>query len=425
MDRLTFFRLPEEVDVEEGYVLATYYIETPLSLRKAAEALSAEQSTGTWLKVLAETGGLRETHGAKIMNVYEMPGGEGNVNKGIVSLAFPVVNFGSRIPNLLSTVAGNLFEIVDFISVRLIDLRFSKDFIQQFKGPKFGIKGTREVVGVSDRPLVGCIMKPDVGLKPDQMASLFYQAAKGGLDLLKDDELYGAMGPKEYSPLDERVTKVMEALDKANSEKNEKTLYAVNITDEVGRLLENADLVQRHGANCIMINFLTVGLSALRMLAEDPSVKVPLHCHRDMFAALTRPPQHGVSTTVLTKICRMAGGDQIHVGSVRGKMYEHEELVAQTVQTCVYPMKHIQPALPVASGKNHAGTIAITVQKLGMDVLIAAGGGVFGHPMGPEAGAKSLRQALEAYLKGTPIEEQSKKDKELKVAIDTWGHIPA
>lgn len=418
MKRLTFFRLPEEVNLEEGHVLATYYVETPLPLSKAAEAIAAEQSTGTWLRVHAETAERREIYGAKIIGLYELPRGDGELNKGIAELAFPVRNFGPRIPNLLSAVAGNLFEMKSLWNIRLLDLRFSRDFIEGFKGPKFGAKGTRDALGVKDRPLIGSIIKPCVGLNPDELAELCYQAARGGIDFLKDDELYG---PCDYSPLDERVSKVMEALDKADSEKGEKTLYAVNVTDEVNKILENADTVQEHGAKCIMLNFVTAGFSALRMLAEDPSVKVPIHAHRDMFAAFARYPRHGISTIVIMKLGRLAGGDQIHAGAIHGKFYEADEDVVRSARACLDPMNHIAPVMPVSSAGQHAGTVPLNVKKLGKDALILAGGGVFGHLMGAEAGAKSMRQALDAHLTGVSLKEYSKENKELKVAIDTWG----
>jgi ribulose-bisphosphate carboxylase large chain len=414
----SFFRLREEINMDEGHVTAVYYLETPLEPSRAAEALAAEQSTGTWLRVHAETAERRRVYGAKIIGLHELPKNEGEPHKCIVEVAFPVHNFGPRLPNLLSTVAGNLFEMKDFLNIRLLDLHFSKDFTASFKGPKFGLKGTREALGVEDRPLIGSIIKPCVGLRPKELAELCYQAARGGVDFLKDDELYG---PCDYSPLEDRVSEVMEALDRANSEKGERTLYAVNITDEVDRILDNADLVQRQGANCIMLNFVTTGFSALRMLAEDPSVKVPIHAHRDMFAAFTRYLRHGISPVVVTKLCRIAGGDQIHIGAIQGKLYEKDEDVAKSAKICLNPMRNIAPALPVSSGGQTALTVPLNVKKLGKDALILAGGGVFGFPTGPTDGARSMRQALKAFEEGIPLEEYAKDHRELMIALQTWG----
>lgn len=417
-EEFSFMKLPEKIDFSE-HIIGVYYLETSLSMEKAAESLAGEQSTGTWTKVYTETPEIHEEHGAKIVGYYELPSSDANIRRGIVILAHPTINFGPQIPLMLSVVAGNLYEMKDFHSIKLLDLHFPREFVKDFQGPKFGVRGTREVLGVFDRPLVGTIIKPKAGMRPKALADLCYHIARGGLDFIKDDEVYG---PVKYAPLEERVPLVMEAVDKANSEKNEKTLYAVNITDEVDKILENHDQVIKLGANCVMLNFVTAGFSALRVLAKH--TKAPIHAHRDMFAAFTRVPTHGISTAVVTKLARLAGADQLHIGAIQGKLYEPDEIVIASARTCLKEFHNITPCLPVSSGGQHAGKIAINCKLLGKDALILAGGGVLGHPKSIEAGALSMRQALEAYMKKIPAREYAEDKPELKIALQTWGEVP-
>ncbi len=404
--------------MEEDYVIATYYVETPMDLRQAAEATCAEQSTGTWTNVEFETGDLIKIHGAKVRDVEVIE--KGKPNKGIMKLAFPHINFGPVIPMLLSTVAGNLFEMADLWNIKLLDLEFPRGYVDEFKGPKFGSQGTRDIVKVYDRPLIGCIVKPCAGLKPDMFAEACYRAAVGGIDFIKDDEL---VANPVYSPIDERVSMVMDALDKAEEETGEKTMYAANVTDRVDRIMDNADLALENGANCLMINFVTAGFSALRVLAEDPSINVPVHCHRDMFAAFTRSDVHGIHTRVISMLARLCGGDQVHAGAVAGKLYEDLDSVLESVDVLRRELFNIPPALPVSSGGQHPGKIPVNLAHLGNDVLILAGGGVFGHNDGTVAGAKAMRQALDAALQGIGLEEYSEDHKELKTALGQWGAV--
>jgi ribulose 1,5-bisphosphate carboxylase large subunit-like protein len=400
-------REAKDIDFEK-HVVATYYLDTDLDLRKAAEALAGEQSTGTWIRVGFETDDLIEKYSAKVLEAKDK----------IVKIAFPHGNFGPVVPMLLTTVAGNLFEMKDFKNIKLLDLEFPESYVKNFKGPKFGIKGTKKVLGVKERPLIGCIVKPCVGLEPKQFAEACYQAAVGGVDFIKDDEL---IANPQYSPIEERVTETMEALDRANEEKGEKTLFATNVTDEVDKIMENADVALEHGANCLMLNFITAGFSALRMLCEDPSVNVPVHCHRDMFAAFTRSEYHGIHTRIVSKLARLCGGDQVHAGAIHGKLYEDLDVVMESVRVLREDFYHITPALPVSSGGQHPGKVPENVKHLGEDALILAGGGIFGHRDGATAGAKAMRQALDATLQGISLLEYAEEHAELKAAIEQWG----
>jgi ribulose 1,5-bisphosphate carboxylase large subunit-like protein len=401
---------------EDEVVVATYYMETSLNLAEVAKATAGEQSTGTWIKTCFETDSLVASHGARVIEVETRAAGE--KHKGIVKIAYPIRNFGPVIPMLLTTVAGNLFEMADLENVKLLDLEFPSSYLKDFKGPKFGIEGTRRAVDVSDRPLIGCIVKPCVGLDPKTFSRACYEVASGGVDFIKDDEL---ISNPAYSNIEERTSRVMEELDRVREETGEKTLYAVNVTDEVTKIMDNAEAALSNGANCLMINFITAGFSALRMLAEDSSINVPIHCHRDMFAAFTRSPFHGISTRAVSKLTRLCGGDQIHAGAIDGKLYEDNDSVIKSSKAIRKRWENIEPSFPVSSGGQNPCTVQRNVELLGNDVLILAGGGIFGHKEGATAGAMAMRQALDAALNGIELKECPVEHKELKTAIRQWG----
>jgi ribulose-bisphosphate carboxylase large chain len=423
-------RFPEAIN-NEDYVIATYYLETSMDIHEAANAFAAEQSTGTWKRVGDETDDLRERHGIKVIGIYPLPGEfrqnlptrisipESGIKATVLRLAFPHINFGPKIPNLLTAVAGNLYEIGAFTAIRLMDLEFPRSFLKDFTGPRFGIKGCRDILKVYDRPIIGAIIKPCVGLPADRLAELAYEGAKGGLDFIKDDEL---LGDTSYNSMKERVKNVTVLLKRAEEETGEKKMYAFNITDRLDRIKELHDIVVEGGGNCVMINVATAGLEAMRELAEY--TQVPIHCHRDFAPMWSRSPFLGISFPALTKLFRLCGADQIHCGAIQGKLYEPDDEVLWNMRACTLDFGNIKDALPVSSGGQWAGKAPVNARKIGhYDFIHLSGAGTYAHPDGPEAGAKSIRQAWDAVMKNIPLEEYANENKELARAIHFFGKV--
>jgi 2,3-diketo-5-methylthiopentyl-1-phosphate enolase len=394
--------LPEGIDAED-YIIATYYMGFPKALNpvEISQIMALEQSTGTWLPVPGETPEVRRKHVAKVIGVYEVPDyeimvpGEADWRNYIVQIAFPWENMGSRLSMLFSTVVGNISMAP---KLKLLDLRFPEKFVKGFKGPKFGIEGVRNVLGVKDRPLLNNMIKPDVYSPPDLGAKLAYEVARGGVDIIKDDELLA--NPK-FNTIEERVTKFMEAIDRANEEKGEKTLYAVNVTDDLPAVLENAEKAIELGANCLLVNYLATGFPILRALAEDESIKVPIMAHMDVAGAYYVSPTSGVrSTLILGKLPRIAGADIVVYPAPYGKAPMMEEKYVEVAKNLRYPFYHIKQAFPMPSGGIAPSMVPRLVNTLGIDFVVAAGGGIHAHPDGPAAGAKAFRAAIDAAIQG-------------------------
>ncbi|HDH63103.1 MAG TPA: ribulose 1,5-bisphosphate carboxylase, partial [Firmicutes bacterium] len=279
--------LPEGVDYDE-YLIATYLAVFPkeIPIPKLAPALAVEQSTGTWVPVPGETEEVKRKHVAKVIGVYEIPDYEFEVPKDIqmrsyiIQIAFPEVNIGEQIPMFLTTIVGN---ISMGGRIKLLDVRFPEKFVKGFKGPKFGIEGVRKLLNVYDRPLLNNMIKPCTGYTVDVGAELFRKAALGGCDIIKDDEL---IADASFNRIEERVKRYMEIEKEVFEETGEHTLYTVNITDRVPKIFENAKRAIELGANALMVNYLAVGFSVLRALAEDPSINVPILGHMDVTGAM-------------------------------------------------------------------------------------------------------------------------------------------
>ncbi|PWR73488.1 RuBisCO large subunit C-terminal-like domain-containing protein [Methanospirillum stamsii] len=394
-------------------ITATYYFRPKegVSPDWAARAIAEEQTTGTWTDIATRQEYVHYLDG--IIGDIKPSGAGYTCTIGYPSDIFEPGN----IPQYLSVFAGNLFGLSKIAAVRLLDVEFSRELIP-FNGPKFGIEGVRKLVGSEGRPHVGTIIKPKVGLNPKDTAEVAYEAAIGGVDLIKDDE---TLTDQKFCPLKERLPLVMEKMDQVKSETGRNVLYAVNISTAGDKIVERAREAVRSGANMLMIDVLVCGFDAVRAVAEQPGINLPIHVHRAMHAAMTRNPEHGIAMRPFCRLVRMLGGDQLHTGTVSGKM-EHDasELKGDNL-TLTGDFFGLKTTFPVASGGLHPGGVDKEVRMLGRDIILQAGGGIHGHPDGTRAGAAAMRQAVDAALAGIAPAQYAKDHPELKRALDKWG----
>ncbi len=420
---------PEAIGLDgidlEKYIIASYIIKRPKgqNVNYLSRFAAIEQSTGTWVRVPAETEEVRKHHVARVLGVYELPHIEYGVPKDIkeriyfVQIGFPIINIkGMGIPMLFTTVIGNI-SITH--GLKLVDLAFPKAWLEDFKGPKFGIDGLRKLMNIPERPLLNNMVKPCTGHTADVAADLVYKAAVGGCDVVKDDEL---ISNPSFNRLEDRIVKVMEAVDRADSEKGEKTLYTINITTKFPEMFEYADKMIDLGANALMINYLTTGFEALRQIAEDPSIKVPILGHMDFGGTFFGGLWTGM-TSMLTfaKLPRICGADTVVIPAPYGKAEILDERYEQNLKALRFPFQHIRPTLPMPSGGITPGMVEKCMKEAGNDILIGSGGGIHSHPDGPTSGAKAFRQAIDAVMQGKSVKQVAKEQKELGIALGVWG----
>ncbi len=412
-------------------VYARYWIETAFAPAHAAEIMAGEQSTGTFIKVPGETDALREQHAARVEQIQELepadspslPGAAPaktqppSYRRAEVTLSWPISNMGPSLPNLLSTVAGNLFELKPFSGLKLLDVTLSPAFLSRYQGPQFGVAGTRRLVGVSDGPLIGTIIKPSVGLTPEATGAMVETLVEGGIDFIKDDELQSD-GP--HCPFSDRLKQVMKVINRYADKTGRKPMYAFNVTGEIDDMLRHHEEVVASGGTCIMVSMNSVGLPALVALRRN--AQVAIHGHRNGWGIYDRSPAIGMSYIAYQKFWRMAGVDHMHVNGLDNKFCESNASVIASAKECLKPM--FAPPLPgceimpVFSSGQTAKQVPDTWRALGTtDLIFACGGGVMGHPHGIAAGVRSLRQSWEAAVEGIPLAEFVSSHPELDAAL--------
>ena len=423
----SFFANSSDIDMEK-YCVFKYYFETPFNVEETAAHLCREQSTALWKRVNYDED-FRPEHGAKVIDLKiigttKTPSlialhAKGDVyNKAIVKIAHPTINFGTKLPNLMTAACGEgAFFTPGINSIKLLDIEFPKSYTNEFNGPRFGLGGIRKILNVYDRPLVCGVVKPNIGLKPKDFAELAYKAYLGGIDATKDDEM---LSDVKYSPTKERVAAVINLMHKAEDKTGEKKIFIANITDEVDKILELHDMVVELGGNSVMLNAMTIGLSAARMLSKHS--KVPIFSHFDFIAPYTRHPNFGLTTQVMTKLQRLSGFDGIIMPGLGDRMNTTTDEVKDNVNICLSKWGNIKSSLPVPGGSDWAGSLQNMYNTFNTkDFSMVPGRGVFGHPDGPESGARSIRQAWEAIEKNVGINEYAQSHKELANAIAAFG----
>jgi len=412
----------------ENEIICCYKIKPAkgISIEKAANHLAGESSIDTWSDILTLSPNIAKRLKPHVFYIDK--------KKCKIKIAYNCELFEKNsIPQILSSIAGNIFGMKILESLRLEDISFPKSILKNFKGPKFGLKGIRKLFKV-DRPLIGTIVKPKVGLTSKQHAKVAYEAWIGGCDIVKDDE---NLTNQKFNRFEKRLELTFKLKERAEKETGEKKVYMCNITaPSCKEMLRRAKLVKDIGNEYVMIDIIPTGFTALQTLREEnEELNIIIHAHRCMHAALTRNENHGISMLVIAKLIRMIGLDQLHIGTVLGKMHGDKEEVLSIRDECVSQKTeanenlnilgqdwfNIKPIFPVASGGLDPTMIPELVKIFGNDIILQFGGGIHAHPLGTEAGAKACRQALEAVRKNISLEDAAEKYKELREAMRKWG----
>lgn len=408
---------------------ATYLVETPGDVRAVAEAMAGEQSTATHSRVAGETPELIRQHGAVVEDIElleavhtpSLPshatGGAEVFHRARVRLSWPLHNIGPSLPMLTTTLMGNQTGMRDLTGLRLQSIELPPAFMAACPRPAFGIAGTRGLSGVASRPIIGTIVKPNIGLSPEETAHLTGEFADAGLDFVKDDEL---MADPPYCPVIDRAAAVLDVLRRYEDRTGRHMLYAVNITGEVDEMRRRHDAVLAAGGRCIMVNLNAIGLAGLMALRRHS--QLPIHGHRAGWAALTRAPMLGMDFAPYQMIWRLAGADHLHVSGLGGKFWETAEGVTASARACLSPMLSSEDrAMPVFSGGSTVRHVAETLRAAGgTDLIMTTGGAILGHPSGPRAGVESMHAAWAAAMAGLPLDDFARDHPALAAALAHW-----
>jgi ribulose-bisphosphate carboxylase large chain len=411
---------------------ATYLIETPLPLDQAAEVLAGEQSSGTFVRVAGETDDLRRRARAEVQSIrqtgvrdtpslpnafLERRGIPGPYRQALITVSFPVDNVGANLPTLAATVGGNIYDLGEMTGVKLLSLDLPAEYVRLFDAPRHGVRGTRALTGRAAGPILGTIIKPNVGMSPEQTAQTVAGLCEAGVDFIKDDEV---MANPPHSPLAKRVEAVMRVINDHAERTGRKVMYAFNISDDLDAMRAHAARVEAAGGTCVMASLNWCGFSAIQALRR--STPLAVHGHRNGMAMMSRHPALGIAFPAYQALWRLAGVDQLHVNGLAGKFYESDDSVIESARACLADMAGDDAVMPVFSSGQWAGTVPPTFAALGSDDLIfLSGGGILGHPDGAAAGVQSIRDAWDAAAAGVPLSEFARARPALAQALAFYG----
>jgi len=407
---------------------ARYFVESSVSSEKIAQVIAGEQSSGTFMSLPGETDELKERSRARVVSIEPLAPAlqptlpsayvdrhthSGVFHRAEIEIAFPVANVGANLPTLLATIAGNLYELGEVTGLRLLDLDLAPEYAARFAGPAFGVEGTRRLAGVHGRPMVGTIIKPSIGLSPEQTAELVDSLCTAGIDFIKDDEL---MADPPYAPFDQRLRAVMPVLQRHADRLGRQPMYAINISGSIEEMLRRHDAVLAAGGTCVMVSANWVGFAGVEHLRRHS--QLPIHAHRNGWGALTRYSGLGFAFPAYQKLWRLAGADHLHVNGIRSKFWEPDESVIASARACLAPWAGVRPLMPVSSSGQWAGQAPDLYAALGsVDLMHLAGGGIIGHPDGIAAGMASMREGWEAAVAGVDLDSYAESHPALKRAL--------
>lgn len=409
-------------------ITATYYVETPYAPEKAAQVLAGEQSSGTFVAVPGETEELKARFAARVEKVTPLetvskpaiPGAvakEGKYHRANIEVSWSVENFGYNLPVLISTLQGNLYELMQFTGLKLMDIELPSSYADHFRGPAFGIEGTRKSTGVEGRPMIGTIIKPSIGMPPEQTADLVKTLAEAGIDFVKDDEL---MSSAANSKFEDRVDAIMRVINAHADKTGKKVMYAFNLSDEVDSMLRRYEYIVKAGGTCAMISLNSVGTSGVKKICDQGELVI--HGHRNGWGMLNRHPLLGIEFPAYQKLWRLAGVDQIHVNGIANKFWESDDSVVKSIESCLTPLFNQPTVLPVVSSGQWGGQAFETYRRTNtVDLLYMAGGGIMAHPSGPTGGVVALHQAWEGAVKGMTLESAAQHYPEFGQSVQKFG----
>jgi ribulose-bisphosphate carboxylase large chain len=435
--------VPKETDILAAFRITPQPGIDPI---EAAAAVAGESSTATWTVVWTDRLTDHSRFQAKAYDVQPAPGREG---EWIAKIAYDIDLFEEgSIANMASSIIGNVFGFKALRALRLEDLRIPVQYIKTFPGPPHGINVEREYLDKFGRPLLGCTVKPKLGLSAKNYGRVVYEALRGGLDFTKDDENTNS---QVFNRWRDRYLWCMEAVNKASAETGEVKGHYLNVTAAtMEEMYERAEFAKELGSVIIMMD-LTVGYSAMTSMSKWARRNgLILHLHRAGYATFARQKNHGVSFRVIAKWVRMLGVDHVHAGTVVGKLEGDPAIIKgyyDTLRDNHIPEDlrygiffeqnwgHTPGVMPVASGGIHAGQMHQLLKYLGEDCILQFGGGTIGHPMGVAAGATANRVAVEAimqarnegrdyFMEGPDILQRAAKGcPELNAALEVWKDV--
>lgn len=288
-------------------------------------------------------------------------------------ISYAVEIVGDELTQLINVLFGNISMKP---GIRLERFELAPTLSQKFKGPRFGRKGLREIFHAPTRPLLCTALKP-MGLNPQELGELAYQLALGGIDLIKDDH---GLADQPFAPFRERVMRCVVAVQRANQETGMRAVYVPNVTAPAPTIQERAHFAKEQGAGGLLISPGITGLDAMRTLAEDDSIALPIMSHPALQGSFVVEPHSGISYACLFgQLNRLAGADAVIFPNYGGRFFFSPNDCHALVDGTEMDMGHIKPIFPTPAGGMSLDRVPEMRQMYGRDVIFLIGGGLRSH----------------------------------------------
>ena len=416
--------------MSDTQIRVTYRIETAGDIEALAAKIAADQSTGTFTELPGETEEVRARCAARVESVAPLeplstpsipdPGGQGPYKSADVVISYPLEAVGTDIAALVTITIGSVFAVRGLSGIRVMDIDLPPAW-GCHPGPQFGIEGSRRLMNVQKGPMIGSIIKPSLGLLPEEAAEVISMLCAAGVDFIKDDEKLMSPG---YSPLESRLKAIMPVLDAHEQKTGKRVMYAFGISSaDPDTMMRNHDMVVAAGGNAAVLNINSIGHGGMAFLRKRSALC--LHAHRNGWDILTRHPGLGLEFRAYQKIWRLLGVDQFQINGIRAKYWEPDESFVKSFHAVSEPIfSDKDKPLPVVGSGQWGGQAVDTYRQTGrsLDLMYLAGGGVHGHPLGAAAGVRAIRQAWEAAAADVELADYAKDHPELAAALNKWGN---
>ncbi|ORE98422.1 3-oxo-isoapionate-4-phosphate decarboxylase OiaX [Aurantimonas sp. 22II-16-19i] len=410
-------------------IRVTYRIETAGDPQAMAQKIASDQSTGTFTELAGETAAVKARCAARVEAVEPLPdiatpsipqpGATGPVRRADAVISYPLEAVGTDIAALMTIAIGGVYAARGLSGIRVMDIELPEAFACH-PGPQFGIAGSRKLMGVAKGPMIASIIKPSLGLLPQETAAVVKTLCEAGVDFIKDDEKLMSPG---YSPLDSRVAAIMPVIRDHEQKTGKRVMYAFGISSaDPDVMMRNHDRVVAAGGNAAVVNINSIGHGGMSFLRKRSALC--LHAHRNGWDILTRHPGLGMEFRAYQKIWRLLGVDQFQINGIRAKYWEPDESFVKSFHDVMTPIfSDADRPLPVVCSGQWGGQAVETYERTGrtLDLMYLGGGGIHGHPMGPAAGVRAIRQAWQAAEAGESLAAKARDHPELAASLAKWG----
>ena len=254
--------------------------------------------------------------------------------------------------------------------VHLLSFTLSGGLLSAWRGPRYGLAGLRAAVGISDRPLVCAVLKP-LGRSPSQLAELATQCVHGGADLIKDDQ---GLLDQPFCPFNERVARCAEAIAEASARRARACLYFAHVSGALDSMRHRAAQAKLLGATGLLVAPGLTGFDALRALAADEALVLPIASHPSFLGATVSRSGDGLAPAVAyASLPRLAGADLTIYPSFDAGYLMSKDDCRSVAANCRQSWDHILPTMPAVGGRIGVDRIAELTASLGQDIVFVLG----------------------------------------------------